>query len=235
MKNMNVVEENSPTTTSGGSIALNNKLSIDDAASSSIESISDQFKTDTKQGISEREADHRRRIVGDNEIKDDDEESLFSKFLEKFKEPMILLLLGSAAVSLLLGQFDDAASIILAVTIVCTVAFVQEYRSDKAINSLRSLTKHKATVCRDGELRVIDAVEIVPGDLVHLSVGDRVPADIRIIEAVRLGIVEAIFTGEANPANKSNQELTARSPVSPIAVDDERFPKAVHVHELKVC
>jgi Ca2+-transporting ATPase len=238
MKNMNVVEEPSPTSSGmSGSLtsrALSNKLLIDDAASMDSDQIQQAFKTDAAQGLTAKEADARRKQVGANEIRDDDEETLFSKFLEKFKEPMILLLLGSALVSLLVKQFDDAASITLAVIIVCTVAFIQEYRSDEALERLKSLTNHKANVHREGVLSEVNATELVPGDLVQLTIGDRVPADIRIIDAVRLGIEEAIFTGEPNPAHKTAKELTARTPATPIAVDEQKFPKAVHVHELKV-
>ncbi|KAL0478989.1 golgi membrane-typec calcium-transporting ATPase [Acrasis kona] len=236
MKNLKVVEESSPASLSPtGDLneALNNKLAIDSASQLEVDVLQSVFKTDIKQGISVHEAEARRRLVGDNEIKDDDAETLLSKFLEKFKEPMILLLLGSAFVSVLVKSYDDAASITLAVIIVCTVAFIQEYRSDKALDSLKSLTQHKANVYREGVLSHVDAVELVPGDLVQFGIGDRIPADIRLVETSRLGLDESILTGETHPASKSSQALSLLSSPSPVDVDQDRFPNAVHVHQLK--
>jgi Ca2+-transporting ATPase len=237
MKNMRVVDEPSPTSSpksDSSTKALSNKLPVDDAARMEVDEVKRAFKTDFVIGLSDNEVSLRRKETGPNEIKDEDDETLLSKFLDKFREPMILLLLGSALISVLLKQYDDAASITLAVIIVCTVGFVQEWRSDKALQELKTLTRHKATVCRDGVLKEVEATELVIGDIVQLNVGDRVPADIRLIEAVRLGIEESIFTGEVNAASKTTRALTTTSPPSPIGnVDEERFPKAVHVHELK--
>ncbi|EFC44644.1 predicted protein, partial [Naegleria gruberi] len=189
-------------------------------------------ETDINIGLTEKEARRRLDILGPNELKEEEEESLFSKFIEKFKEPMILLLLGSAAISLLLGQYDDAISISLAVFIVCTVAFIQEWRSDKALDSLKELTTHKATVIRDGNPQVISASDIVPGDVVVFSSGDRIPADVRLVEISRLGVDESVFTGEVNPASKTIERADLPFHQSEESSSNP-FPKSTHVSDCK--
>ncbi|KAG2393104.1 hypothetical protein C9374_009681 [Naegleria lovaniensis] len=212
--------------------ALGNEFDIDEAAKLLPEEVVEIFETDITYGLSESEARRRQAVVGLNELKEEEEESLLTKFIEKFKEPMILLLLGSAAISLLLGQYDDAISISLAVFIVCTVAFVQEWRSDKALESLKELTTHKATVIRDGTHHIIEAIHVVPGDIVTFSSGDRIPADVRLIEVARLGIDESVFTGEVNPASKDTEKTYPKHAANEDSTSSP-FPKATHVADCK--
>ncbi|MPC29522.1 Calcium-transporting ATPase type 2C member 1 [Portunus trituberculatus] len=120
----------------------------------------------------------------------------------QFKEPLILLLLVSSVVSLCMGQFDDAVVITLAIVIVATVAFIQELRTDRALEELKKQVPATCTCLRDGCLREYQARELVPGDVVHLSIGDRVPADLRLMEAIDLSIDESSFTGETEPGAK---------------------------------
>ena len=112
-----------------------------------------------------------------------------------YQDPMILLLLASACISLLLRQFDDAISIAVAIVIVVTVAFIQEYRSEKSLEALTMLVPPRCNCMREGKLLNFLARELVPGDIVHLNVGDRVPADLRIYEAIDMEIDESSFTG----------------------------------------
>jgi len=222
--------------------AIFNHMSVDVAAEMTIEQVAETFETDLQHGLSENQASSRLKQVGANEIEDKDDESLLSKYIDQFKEPMILLLLGSAFVSLLVKQYDDAISIALAVLIVVTVAFIQEYRSDKALESLKELTNHMAIVMRNGEWKNVNASELIPGDLVKVETGDRVPADIRLVESVRLGVDESLFTGEVNPVFKVVQPTHVVHHGSPIAPNDANngsgstenpFPKATHVADCK--
>mmetsp|Transcript_18992 Transcript_18992/g.41371 ORF Transcript_18992/g.41371 Transcript_18992/m.41371 type:complete len:1141 (-) Transcript_18992:1302-4724(-) len=137
-------------------------------------------------------------------------------FTSQLKEPLILMLLGSAAISLFLRQTADAVSIALALTIVSLVAAVQEYRSEKALEKLADLVPHTCTVLRDG--RVTDdypAKDLVVGDLILLSTGDRVPADCRVIDGVELRLDESSLTGENHPVHKNGDPITALSSSSP--------------------
>mmetsp|Transcript_6989 Transcript_6989/g.10245 ORF Transcript_6989/g.10245 Transcript_6989/m.10245 type:complete len:945 (-) Transcript_6989:2690-5524(-) len=163
----------------------------------------DHFQTDESFGITSEEFSNRLKRFGENSPQEEENESLLMKYLDQFKDSMILLLLGSAAVSCLVGAFSDAVSILLAVIIVSTVAFIQEYRSDQAIEKLKSLVSHRCQVVRNGQKLTIKATEVVPGDLVLLNSGERVPADIRLIESNAIRIDESIFTGEPKPAKKT--------------------------------
>ncbi|KAI9348771.1 PMR1-type calcium-transporting P-type ATPase [Zopfochytrium polystomum] len=173
--------------------------------------------TDLAHGLTSTEAEYRRRMHGPNELGSDEEESLITKFVEQFKNPLILLLLGSAAISVLFGHYDDAVSITLAILIVVTVAFVQEYQSEKSLKALNKLVPNYCNVLRNGSLRRSLASELVPGDIVRFSTGDRVPADVRIAECVDLQIDESSLTGENRPREKSFDAVDSYSESLPLA------------------
>ena len=134
-------------------------------------------------GITFQEASSRIQIHGPNSIEDNDDESLFKKFLEQFKEPLILLLLSSALVSVLMGEIADAIGIFIAVSIVNFVGFYQEYKSEQSVEALKNLTAHYCPVIRGGSITKILAQDLVPGDIVPIESGARIPADIRLLEA----------------------------------------------------
>uniref|UniRef100_A0A665U702 Calcium-transporting ATPase n=1 Tax=Echeneis naucrates TaxID=173247 RepID=A0A665U702_ECHNA len=127
----------------------------------------------------------------------------------QFKDPLILLLLASAVISILMHQFDDAISITVAIIIVVTVAFVQEYRSEKSLEELGKLVPPECHCIREGNLEHLLARDLVPGDTVCLSVGERVPADLRLFEATDLCIDESSLTGETTPCSKSTTHQPA--------------------------
>ena len=172
------------------------------ASRESTEEVEARLGVVTADGLSAAEAAHRLRIYGPNELHQADPESLVIKFLAKFKEPLILLLLGSAFVSLLLRQWADAVGILLAVTIVNVVGFIQEHRSEKSVEALRSLTARTCLVRRGGKVAEVLTRELVPGDVVLLRLGSRIPADLRLVQSAHLLINESILTGEAEPNAK---------------------------------
>jgi Ca2+-transporting ATPase len=127
----------------------------------------------------------------------------------QLKEPLILMLLGSAGISIVLGNAADAVSIAIALLIVSLVAAVQEYRSEQALEKLSCLVPHTCTVLREG--RVVDhflARDLVVGDLVLLATGDRVPADCRVVDSVELALDESSLTGENHAVSKTGEGLT---------------------------
>lgn len=155
--------------------------------------------------------------------------NLIAKFLGQITDsPLILLLLGSAVVSVLVGNTDDAVSITLAIFIVLLVGFVQERRSEKSLESLSGLVPHAAEVIRSPPLQYSEsfnpqilgasqrilANELVPGDLVTFSTGSRIPADVRIVHSVDLTIDESSLTGEGKPKEKSANFDTGLLPSS---------------------
>ncbi|ETN39159.1 uncharacterized protein HMPREF1541_05382 [Cyphellophora europaea CBS 101466] len=210
----------------------------------------ERVQTSLASGISASEARSRLSQDGPNELPHEEEEPLWLRFLKQFKETLILLLLCSAAVSLFIGNRDDAVSITLAVTIVVTVGFVQEYRSEKSLEALNKLVPHSAHVRRAAGQRAkesraetehlsngsagaavqqgsssILASQLVVGDLVLFSTGDRIPADIRITKAADLTIDESNLTGENEPVEKDSHVLQAEQkpetrPASPMFSSD---------------
>eukprot|EP01105_Mastigella_eilhardi_P027097 TRINITY_DN8188_c0_g1_i1.p1 TRINITY_DN8188_c0_g1~~TRINITY_DN8188_c0_g1_i1.p1 ORF type:complete len:951 (+),score=269.56 TRINITY_DN8188_c0_g1_i1:107-2854(+) len=158
-------------------------------------------------GLSEAEASERSAQHGKNEISEEEEESLVLQFLEKFTDPMVVLLLASACISLLMREFEDALSIILAVVIVSTVGFVQEYKSEKAVEALKEFIAHRCVVLRDGNQHDLLATELALGDVVVLGSGCRVPADLRLIEANDLNLNESLITGESHDVEKHTNPI----------------------------
>lgn len=147
----------------------------------------------------------RRRLVqyGHNIIPEKQHFSAVSIFIHQFTSPLIFVLLGAVAITLILGDLVDAAVIGMAVAINTTLGFIQEYKAQNAIAALKKILTPKAKVIRDGEGETIPATELVPGDLVLLSAGDHVPGDGRVVEAVSLFINESMLTGESVPVEKS--------------------------------
>ncbi|XP_071039665.1 calcium-transporting ATPase type 2C member 1 isoform X2 [Parasteatoda tepidariorum] len=165
------------------------------------------LNTNIHDGLTWNEANQRLSFHGYNEFEVTPEEPLWKKYIEQFKNPLIVLLLASALVSICMQQFDDAFSITAAIVIVVTVAFVQEYRSEKSLEELNKLVPPTCTCLREGRQETFLAKNLVPGDVVLLSIGDRVPADLRLFEAVDLAIDESSFTGETEPSNKVTKPL----------------------------
>ncbi|XP_055318716.1 calcium-transporting ATPase type 2C member 1 isoform X6 [Sitodiplosis mosellana] len=166
-----------------------------------------RLRVDIRTGLTWSEAKYRAKIIGYNELHADEDEPAWKKYVDQFKNPLILLLLGSALVSIFMRQFDDAASITIAIIIVVTVAFIQEYRSEKSLEELKKLVPPECRCWRENRVESFLARELVPGDIVLLNVGDRVPADCRLFETIDLAIDESSFTGETEPASKTSEVM----------------------------
>ncbi|KAI8069445.1 PMR1-type calcium-transporting P-type ATPase [Gongronella butleri] len=178
------------------------------AARQSVQQVASDFNTSTTGGLHYADILSLRGIYGWNELDKAEEESMFAKFIKSFSEnPLILLLLASAVVSLMMGQMDDAISITMAIIIVVTVAFVQEYKSEKSLEALNKLVPHYCRLIREGQLATLLANELVPGDLVQFGIGDRIPADCRLVTAVDLEIDESNLTGENKPRRKNMEAI----------------------------
>jgi Ca2+-transporting ATPase len=169
-----------------------------------------RFLNTTPEGLSSNEVLVRLNQYGRNELHKKEKESWLQRFVGQFKEPLILLLLGSAITSLLLGQVADCVGILIAVFIVNVVGFLQESKSERSLEALHSLTAPRCRVIRSTTHKEINAEDLVPGDIVILHVGDRIPADLRLIHAVNLQIGESILTGEIEPTMKTEKVLPQR-------------------------
>ena len=151
----------------------------------------------------------KREKYGRNELKEKKRQTVWEMFFSQFKEFLILLLLGAALISILLGEIMDAVVIFLIVFINAIFGVVQEYKAEKALEALQTLSAPKAKVWREGTVVEVPAAELVPGDLVLLEAGDFVPADARLLETVEFRTDESALTGESVPVEKDAGDLPA--------------------------
>ncbi len=175
----------------------------------SIEETIKQLGTDLEKGITNEEVKKRQEEYGLNELAAKKKKSTFIKFLEQFKDFMIIVLIISAIISGIVGVKQEGISgitdtiIIMFVIIMnAIIGVAQENKAEKSLEALQKLSSHVAKVIRNGKLEVVPSKELVPGDVVVIETGDYVPADLRIIEAVNLKSQESALTGESVPVEK---------------------------------
>ncbi|KAI6043477.1 hypothetical protein EDC04DRAFT_708816 [Pisolithus marmoratus] len=181
----------------------------------SIEDTIAHFHSSINAGLSAASITALQEVHGYNEFSVSAPEPAILKFAKNiYESPLILLLCASATISAIMGNIDDAISITVAVAIVLTVGFVQEQRSEKSLEALNKLVPHHCHVIRDEREVHILANDLVPGDIVNLATGDRVPADIRIISAADLEVDESSLTGETAPRLKSSYPCDWKQPDS---------------------
>jgi len=164
----------------------------------------------TKQGISETSAQQKLSEHGPNELKEAAQRSAFSIFIAQFVDIMILVLVAAAVISGLIGDVKDTFVISVIIVLNAVIGFVQEYRAEKAMQSLKKIAAPNATIIRDGTIQNVPAVSLVPGDIVLLEAGNIIPADIRLIDTVSLKIDESSLTGESVAVDKTNTTLTEK-------------------------
>ncbi len=165
-------------------------------------------------GLTDAEAKQRLSLYGYNEIVEEKKRSPIAIFAKQFKEPLIIILLVATAISALVDELIDAIVIISIVILATIVGFVQEFRSENAIAALKKMAAPTVIVIRNGEERAIDAAELVPGDMILVSVGDRIPADAYLLEPFDLEIDEASLTGESIPVEKRIERLPKETQIA---------------------
>ncbi|WP_223475467.1 cation-transporting P-type ATPase [Oricola indica] len=154
-------------------------------------------------GLESAEAAARLETHGPNRLPQPPRQNVVLRFLAHFHNILIYVLIGSAVITMAMQHFVDMAVILAVVIANAVIGFIQEGRAEKAMESIRGMLAPHAAVLRDGERKSIPAEELVPGDIVLLEAGDKVPADLRLIRASGLQIQEAILTGESVPSDKS--------------------------------
>ena len=173
-----------------------------------ITEVEKELQTDLERGLTSEEVSKRQEKYGFNELKAKKKKSLFQKFLEQFKDFSIIILIIAAIVSGVVGVAEgegitDTIIILIVVIVNAIIGVSQEAKAEKSLEALQKLTNHASKVIRNGEITVVPARELVPGDIVVLDTGDYIPADLRIIEAVNLKSQEASLTGESVPVEKN--------------------------------
>jgi P-type Ca2+ transporter type 2C len=171
--------------------------------------VEEALNTDLSLGLTEEDVKNRRKQYGHNELEEGEKQSAILLFLSQFKDFMVLVLLAATLISGLLGEYVDAIAIIAIVIVNGFLGFYQERRAEKSMQALKELSAPQVTALRDGEWMKIPSREVVPGDILKFSSGDRIGADVRLIETKSLEIEESALTGESLPVQKSIDPLSS--------------------------
>ena len=180
--------------------------------SKSVDEVKKELLTDLEKGLTDEQISKQREKFGKNELKAQKKKSLFVKFLEQFKDFMIIVLIIAAIISGVVGYMQgegitDSIIILIVVIVNAIIGVAQEAKAEKSLEALQKLSSHSAKVMRNGILTVVPSKELVPGDIVILDTGDFVPADLRIIEAANLKSQESSLTGESVPVEKYSEVI----------------------------
>ena len=174
--------------------------------------VKELLHTDTVQGLTEHEAMERLREYGYNEFKKREHTTLWQKFVAQFKSFMIIVLLIAAAISGVTGYMNgegmtDALIILVILVANAIIGMVQESKAEQSLDALERMAAPHCKVVRNGERRIIESRELVPGDIVEIETGDSIPADLRLTEAINLKVQEAALTGESVPVEKCTESI----------------------------
>lgn len=177
-----------------------------------ISQVEKELQTNIKEGLTEEQVKANYEKYGMNELKQKKKKSLFVKFLEQFKDFMIIVLIIAAIVSGAVGIAEgegitDTIIILIVVVLNAIIGVVQESKAEKSLEALQKLSAHSSKVVRNGKVTVVQSRELVPGDVVVLDTGDYVPADLRIVESANLKSQEASLTGESVPVDKNTETI----------------------------
>src|SRR5499433_186766 len=179
----------------------------------SVDEVVRRLTTDTTRGLDAAEAARRLQQYGPNRLPEGKKRGPFMRFLSQFNNILVYVLLAAGFTKLMLSLWVDAAIILAVVVLNALLGFLQEGKAEKALDSIRNMLSAEARIVRGGETRMITADQLVPGDVVLLESGDRVPADLRLAEVKNLRTEEAALTGESVPTDKSIDPVSAKATV----------------------
>src|SRR5262244_198766 len=179
----------------------------------SVENVLKRLTTSAETGLDAGEASARLQKYGPNRLPEGKKRGPFMRFLSQFNNILVYVLLGAGFTKMMLGLWIDAAIILGVVILNGLLGFIQEGKAEKALDSIRNMLSAEARTLRGGETRMIPAEQLVPGDIVLLESGDKVPADLRLADVKNLRTEEAALTGESVPADKSTGPVSERATV----------------------
>jgi magnesium-transporting ATPase (P-type) len=179
----------------------------------SADEVVKRFATDGEKGLDAAEASTRLQKYGPNRLPEGKKRGPFMRFLAQFNNILVYVLLGAGFTKLMLSLWVDAAIIFAVVLLNGLLGFIQEGRAEKALDSIRNMLSAEARTVRGGETRMLPAEQLVPGDVVLLESGDKIPADLRLVEAKNLRTEEAALTGESVPAEKNTDAASDNATV----------------------
>src|SRR5215510_7315418 len=178
-----------------------------------VDEVLKRLTTSTGKGLDGGEASTRLQRYGPNRLPEGKKRGPFMRFISQFNNILVYVLLGAGFTKMMLGLWIDAAIILGVVILNGLLGFVQEGKAEKALDSIRNMLSAEARTIRDGQTRMIPAEELVPGDIVLLESGDKVPADLRLVDAKNLRTEEAALTGESVPAEKGTDAVSRNATV----------------------
>lgn len=179
-----------------------------------LEDLLTQLKVSPKEGLTNAEAVKRRYSYGSNLLREDPPDPPFIVFLRQFQNPLIYILMAAAAVTTVTAHFTDSLAIWAVLIFNAIIGFYQEQRAEKTVQALKKFLTPTAKVVRDGREHEILARDLVPGDLILLQAGDRIPADGRIISSTGLEVIESMLTGESLPSTKKVGVVPEETPLA---------------------
>jgi magnesium-transporting ATPase (P-type) len=172
-----------------------------------VDEVLTELDSDRSNGLTTEEAERRLEEVGPNELGKDEPRGDLEILLHQFTSPLIYILLVAGVVTVLIDEYTDAAVIAAVLVINAIIGFIQERKADRSVHALMQMAAPTSTVVRDSKEREVDAVELVPGDVVLLTSGTLVPADLRLVRTTSLDVDESLLTGESKPASKSTDPV----------------------------
>ena len=179
------------------------------------ETVLNEFHSDLSKGLTTSQVSTQRDKYGSNKLKERKKKTNFQRFIDQFKDVMILILLVAAVISFVLAcmgddpmEFFEPVLILLIVVLNAIMGVLQESKAEKALDALKNMSAPHARVLRDGSETIIEAAELVPGDIIRLEAGDFIPADARLLHSVSLKCEESALTGESVPSEKDADVLT---------------------------
>jgi Ca2+-transporting ATPase len=186
-----------------------------------VEDVLNHFETDVASGLNDGQVATKRMKYGKNKLREKKKKTTMQRFLDQFKDVMILILIAAAIVSFVVicmeqnwGELFEPALIVLIVIVNAVMGVMQESKAEKALDALKNMSAPHARVIRNGKEMLIDASELVPGDIIKLEAGDFVPADARLITSASLKSEESALTGESVPSEKdANDTIDEKAPL----------------------
>ncbi|MDY2777452.1 MAG: cation-translocating P-type ATPase [Collinsella sp.] len=194
----------------------------------SAEEVLDAQRTSADQGLTAAAAAERFASVGPNKLDEEEKTPLWKRFFEQMADPMVIMLLAAAAISVITGfiqgepEWADAAIILSVVILNSVLGVVQEAKSEQALEALQEMSAAQSKVIRDGKLVSMPSSELVPGDIVLLEAGDSVPADCRVLESASMKIEEAALTGESVPVEKHADAIVLAADTDDVSLGDRK-------------
>lgn len=192
----------------------NSSKQVDNYYQLTVPEVVKDWETDLQKGLTDRQIAQRIKSYGSNLLPDRKKVNVWQLFIDQFRDFMIIVLMLATLISGLMGEVEDAITIVAIIILNAFLGFFQEFRAERSLQALKELTAPEARVLRNDQILSIKARDLVPGDIVFLKAGDQIPADGRVVESHNLEVDESLLTGESLPVEKETDPLAKSTPVA---------------------